>query len=105
MSFINSSLNASVHVLRTFVMRLTLQLGYYNLLLPVQLYYATTDGVYGYRKIHYDLKDIGEGCGINRVHRLMKANGLKSQRGYRKPRSYAGTPSVIAANTLARQLV
>ena len=33
----------------------------------------------------------------------MKANGLKSQRGYRKPRSYAGTPSVVAANTLARQ--
>ncbi|VWX30817.1 hypothetical protein ENHY17A_30247 [Moraxellaceae bacterium 17A] len=33
----------------------------------------------------------------------MKANGLKSQRGYRKPRSYAGTPSVVAANTLDRQ--
>ena len=43
MSFINSSLNASVHVLRTFVMRLTLQLVYYNLLLPVLTYYATTD--------------------------------------------------------------
>ena len=42
MSFINSSLNASVHVLRTFVMRLTLKLGYYNLLLPVLTYYATT---------------------------------------------------------------
>jgi putative transposase len=33
----------------------------------------------------------------------MKTNGLKSQRGYRKPRSQASTPSVIAANTLARQ--
>ena len=33
----------------------------------------------------------------------MKANGLKSHRGYRKPRSYTGTPAVVAANTLARQ--
>ncbi len=49
------------------------------------------------------MKDVGESCGINRVHRLMKANGLKSQRGYRKPRAYAGAPVVIAANTLDRQ--
>ncbi len=33
----------------------------------------------------------------------MKANGLKSQHSYRKPRAYAGTPVVIAANTLDRQ--
>ncbi|CAD9197159.1 Transposase InsF for insertion sequence IS3 [Acinetobacter bohemicus] len=33
----------------------------------------------------------------------MKANGLKSQRGYRKPRSHAGNPAVVAANTLDRQ--
>ena len=33
----------------------------------------------------------------------MKANGLKSQRGYRKPRAQAGKPSVIALNTLDRQ--
>ena len=69
----------------------------------IKQFWLESGGVYGYRKIHYDLKDIGEGCGINRVHRLMKTNGLKSQRGYRKPRSQASTPSVIAANTLARQ--
>ena len=69
----------------------------------IKQFWLESGGVYGYRKIHYDLKDIGEACGVNRVHRLMKANGLKSQRGYRKPRSYAGTPSVVAANTLARQ--
>ena len=33
----------------------------------------------------------------------MKADGLKSQRGYRKPRACAGTPAVIAANSLNRQ--
>ncbi|KJV36477.1 transposase, partial [Acinetobacter indicus] len=30
-------------------------------------------------------------------------NGLKSQRGYRKPRAHAGVPAVVAANTLDRQ--
>ncbi|EKU51875.1 integrase core domain protein [Acinetobacter sp. WC-323] len=33
----------------------------------------------------------------------MKADGLKSQRGYRKPRAHAGAPAVVAANTLDRQ--
>ena len=51
----------------------------------IKQFWLESGGVYGYRKIHCDLKDIGESCGINRVHRLMKANGLKSQRGYRKP--------------------
>ena len=69
----------------------------------IKQFWLESIGVYGYRKIHCDLKDIGEGCGVNRVHRLMKVNGLKSQRGYRKPRAQAGTPSVIAANTLDRQ--
>lgn len=69
----------------------------------IKQFWLESGGVYGYRKIHCDLKDVGESCGINRVYRLMKANGLKSQRGYRKPRVHAGTPSVIAANTLNRQ--
>ena len=69
----------------------------------IKQFWIESGGVYGYRKIHCDLKDIGEGCGINRVHRLMKADGLKSQRGYRKPRSYAGMPSIVSKNTLDRQ--
>ena len=69
----------------------------------IKQFWLESGGVYGYRKIHCDLKDVGESCGINRVHRLMKADGIKSQRGYRKPRAYAGTPAVIAANSLNRQ--
>jgi len=30
----------------------------------------------------------------------MKADGLKSQRGYRKPRAHTGVAAVVAANTL-----
>jgi putative transposase len=33
----------------------------------------------------------------------MRANGLKSQRGYRKPRAHASASSIVAANTLDRQ--
>ncbi|WP_288413887.1 IS3 family transposase [uncultured Acinetobacter sp.] len=69
----------------------------------IKQFWLESGGVYGYRKIHCDLKDVGESCGINRVHRLMKADGLKSQLGYRKPKAYAGTPAVIAANSLNRQ--
>ncbi len=36
--------------------------------------------IYGYRKIHDDLMDLGETCGHNRVARLMKNNGLKAGR-------------------------
>jgi len=60
--------------------------------------------IYGYRKIHDDLQDLGIACGEQRVYRLMKAQGLRSQTGYqRKPRHHAGKPHVAAPNHLARQ--
>ena len=46
--------------------------------------------VYGYRKIHDDLRDLGESCGKNRVHRLMRLAGIKAQIGYSKRRGYYG---------------
>ena len=33
-------------------------------------------GVYGYRKIVHDLRDLGERCGKHRVYRLMRQEGL-----------------------------
>jgi putative transposase len=56
--------------------------------------------VYGYRKIHQDLRDLGETCGPNRVARLMKQAGLKAQVGYNKPRYKGGKVSVLADNHL-----
>jgi len=35
--------------------------------------------VYGYRKIFDDLQELGERCGINRVYRLMRSEGIRSQ--------------------------
>lgn len=61
-------------------------------------------GVYGYRKIYRDLLAQGVACGKNRVARLMKLEGLRSQRGYHKRYRYqSGQASVIADNHLQRQ--
>lgn len=61
-------------------------------------------GVYGYRKISADLRDLGEQCGKHRVARLMRLAGLRSQTGYRRRRSfYGGRPIVTAPNHLDRQ--
>jgi len=61
-------------------------------------------GVYGYRKISADLRDLGEACGKHRVARLMQCEGLRSQTGYqRRPGHYGGRPTVVAPNHLDRQ--
>ena len=60
-------------------------------------------GVYGYRKITDDLRDLGERCGKHRVYRLMKQEGLRSQTGYRRRTGRYSKPSVIAPNQLEQQ--
>lgn len=60
-------------------------------------------GVYGYRKITEDLRDLGERCGKHRVYRLMRAEGLRSQTGYRRRKGRYGKPAVVAPNRLEQQ--
>lgn len=61
-------------------------------------------GVYGYRKIYHDLREDGVRCGKNRIARLMRLEGLKSQRGYRRrPGKYGGKPAFTWPNHLDRQ--
>ena len=59
--------------------------------------------VYGYRRVHGDLQEIGESCGKNRVGRIMRRNKIKSVRGYKVPRGISGRPSLIAPNRLQRE--
>ena len=60
--------------------------------------------VYGYRKIQSDMRDLGEACSKNRVHRLMQLAGIQAQVGYKKRKGNYGTkPSVVADNQLKRQ--
>ncbi|WP_264973708.1 IS3 family transposase [Klebsiella variicola] len=65
--------------------------------------YSLSGGVYGYRRVHGDLNEIGEICGKNRVGRIMQLNRIKAVRGYKAPRRIAGRPSVVAPNRVQRQ--
>jgi len=56
-------------------------------------------GVYGYRKIHDDLREVGEFCGRHRVARLMRLEKLRSQTGYLRRPGY----TVASPNRLERQ--
>jgi len=56
--------------------------------------------VYGSPRIHRDLRELGEVCGVNRVARIMRQNGLRARIGYRKPRFRAGKPASVAPNQL-----
>ena len=62
--------------------------------------YLESGCVYGYRKVHDDLRELGESCGEHRVERLMKLEGLKAQVGYRRPRVAGGKPAQVAPNVL-----
>jgi len=69
----------------------------------IKQFWLESGGVYGYRKIHSDLRDVGEKCGVNRVYRLMRDEGLKAQVGYRKPRHRSGDSHIVVPNRLQRQ--
>lgn len=66
----------------------------------IKQYWIESGCVYGNRKIHLDLREHGETCGPNRVARLMKQAGLRSQVGYKKPRVKGGKPAILAENHL-----
>jgi transposase InsO family protein len=42
----------------------------------IKQFWLESIGIYGYRKIHSDLRSVGERCGKHRVRRLMSAAGL-----------------------------
>ncbi|EPG6464839.1 IS3 family transposase [Citrobacter freundii] len=74
-----------------------------RLLMLIRDSYSLSGGVYGYRRVHGDLNEIGETCGKNRVGRIMQLNRIKAVRGYKVPRRIAGRPSVVAPNRVQRQ--
>ncbi|EGT4371632.1 IS3 family transposase [Cronobacter malonaticus] len=69
----------------------------------IKQFWLESGCVYGYRKIHLDLRDTGQQCGVNRVWQLMKRAGIKAQVGYRGPRARKGEASIVAPNRLQRQ--
>jgi len=71
-----------------------------RILKKVRTSYQASDGVYGSPRVHRDLREEGEHCGEHRVARLMKVNGLRAVRGYKKPRYRTGKPALVAPNRL-----
>jgi putative transposase len=70
----------------------------------VKQHWLESGGVYGYRKVHDDLRAQGEPCGKHRVARLMRQAGLKAQVGYgRRFRPQGGHPAMVAPNRLQQQ--
>ena len=70
----------------------------------IKQFWLESGGVYGYRKIHTDLRSVGECCGPNRVHRLMRSAGLRAQVGYKRhPRAKGDSPAIVAPNRLQQQ--
>ena len=65
--------------------------------------YAASAGVYGYRRVLQDLREIGESCGKHRVLRIMKTNRIKAIHGYKIPRGKYGRPSIVTSNKLKRE--
>ena len=75
-----------------------------RLLALVETSWLESARVYGYRKVHHDLRALGEPCSRHCVARLMRHQGWRAQVGYRRqPGSYGGVPHRVATNTLARQ--
>ena len=67
----------------------------------IKQFWLESGCVYGYRKIHDDLRSLGETCCPNRVARLARIAGIKAQIGYkRRPGTYGGKPGIVAANQL-----
>ncbi|WP_420262031.1 IS3 family transposase [Citrobacter portucalensis] len=65
--------------------------------------YTLSGGVYGYRRIHGDLREIGEVCSRNRVAKIMRKNRIQAIHGYKVPRGTRGRPSLIAPNRIQRE--
>ncbi len=70
----------------------------------IKQFWLESGGVYGYRKVHTDLRDHGERCGKHRVYRLMRGAGMRAQVGYhRRPRQRPGPVSAVVPNRLKQQ--
>ncbi|EIL89192.1 ISxac3 transposase [Rhodanobacter sp. 115] len=61
--------------------------------------WLASGSVYGHRRVAKDLRDLSERCSRHRMHRLMRAEGLRAQVGYgRKPRFHGGPECAAATN-------
>ena len=76
-----------------------------RLLKKIRYFYEESDKTYGSPRIYEDLREDGEKCGVNRVARIMRQNGVRAMVGYKMRRYRYGRPAVGADNHLAQNFV
>lgn len=77
-----------------------------RLLQLIRSSYEASYGIYRYRRITLDLKELGENYGPNRVLTIMKNNDIAAVRGYKKYKSYGRSrPQIVPPNHLNREFV
>ena len=69
----------------------------------IQQYYLASGATYGSPWIHRDLRDAGERCSVHRVAKIMRANKLRAQIGYKRRYIKGGKPVKVADNVLNRE--
>ena len=74
-----------------------------RLVQQIRKLFIASGGTYGSPWIHRDLKDLGAGCSVHRVARLMRQSGLRAQIGYRRRWIAGGRPARVAPNRLNRE--
>ena len=74
-----------------------------RLLKLIRASYEESGRVYGSPRIFLDLREQGERCGIHRVERIMRENGIKAARGYKKHKYVKSFPSILVPNHLQRE--
>lgn len=77
-----------------------------RLLQLIRSSYDAIYGIYGYRRITLDLKELGECYGPNRVLKIIKHNGIAAVRRYKKHKSYGRSrPQIVPPNHLNREFI
>lgn len=61
-----------------------------RLLGKMKQFWIESGFAYGYRNIAKDLRETGESCSKNRVHRIMRTAAIRSQRGYKHHPGFKG---------------
>ena len=69
----------------------------------IRHYWEESDRAYGSPRIHTDLCEAGEQCGVNRVARLMSEHGIRAHLALKKRRYRGGQPAHVAPNALGQQ--
>lgn len=74
-----------------------------RLLELIRASWFASGGIYGSPRVYRDLREAGERIARKRVARIMRENGIRAIRGYKRPRRRAGRTATVAPNRLAQK--